>query len=93
MELRDISYLPPLSKTRLIKKDSGADDSFLDAILASELGIPTQPLSIPLNVRALDGRSIVSARQRERRGRVVGSIWGFGDKTDGTVIDYIHFAE
>ena len=24
---------------------------------------------------------------------VVGSIWGFGDKTDGTVIDYIQFAE
>ena len=22
-----------------------------------------------------------------------GSIWGFGDKTDGTVIDYIQFAE
>jgi hypothetical protein len=24
---------------------------------------------------------------------VVGSIWGFGDKTDGTVIDYIQFAD
>ena len=24
---------------------------------------------------------------------VVGSIWGFGDKTDGTVIDCIQFAE
>ena len=24
---------------------------------------------------------------------VVGSIWGFGDKTDGTVIDYIQFVE
>ena len=24
---------------------------------------------------------------------VVGSIWGFGDKTDDTVIDYIQFAE
>ena len=24
---------------------------------------------------------------------VVGSIWGFGNKTDGTVIDYIQFAE
>ena len=23
---------------------------------------------------------------------VVGSIWGFGDKMDGTVIDYIQFA-
>ena len=24
---------------------------------------------------------------------VGGSIWGFGDKTDGTLIDYIQFAE
>jgi hypothetical protein len=24
---------------------------------------------------------------------VVGSIWGFGDNTDDTVIDYIQFAE
>ena len=24
---------------------------------------------------------------------VVGSIWGFGDKTDGTVIDYTQFVE
>ena len=24
---------------------------------------------------------------------MVGGIWGFGDKTDGTVIDYIQFAE
>ena len=24
---------------------------------------------------------------------VVSCIWGFGDKTDGTVIDYIQFAE
>ena len=24
---------------------------------------------------------------------VVGSIWGFGDKMDGTVIDYFQFAE
>ena len=30
----------------------------MDATLASELGIPTQPLSLPMDVRALDGRSI-----------------------------------
>ena len=24
---------------------------------------------------------------------MVGSKWGFGDKTDGTVIDYIQFSE
>ena len=27
------------------------------------------------------------------QGTVVGSIWGFGDKTDGTGIDCIQFAE
>ena len=32
--------------------------AFLDTTLASELNIPTQPLSIPMDVRALDGRSI-----------------------------------
>ena len=26
-------------------------------------------------------------------GAVVGGVWGFGDKTDGTVIDCIQFAE
>jgi hypothetical protein len=30
----------------------------MDVTLASELGIPTQPLSIPMGVRALDERSI-----------------------------------
>ena len=30
----------------------------MDVTLASELGIPSQPLSIPMGVRALDGRSI-----------------------------------
>jgi hypothetical protein len=30
----------------------------MDATLASELGIPTQPLSISMDVRALDGHSI-----------------------------------
>ena len=30
----------------------------MDATLAYELNIPTQPLSIPMDIRALDGRSI-----------------------------------
>ena len=30
----------------------------MDFTLASELGIPTQPRSIPMDVRALNGRSI-----------------------------------
>lgn len=38
--------------------DSGADESFMDNTLVSELGIPTQPLSVPKDARALDGRSI-----------------------------------
>ena len=38
--------------------DSGADVSLMDVTLASELGIPTQPLAIPRDVRALDKRSI-----------------------------------
>jgi hypothetical protein len=46
------------SKFLWILIDSGADESFLDAILASELNIPTQPLSIPVDVRELHGRSI-----------------------------------
>ena len=35
------------SKSLQVLIDSGADDSFLDATLTSELNIPTQPLSIP----------------------------------------------
>lgn len=31
----------------------------MDATLLSELGIPTQQLSIPMDVRALDGRAII----------------------------------
>jgi hypothetical protein len=38
--------------------DSGADNLFLDATLASKLNILTQPLSIPMHIGALDGRSI-----------------------------------
>ena len=46
------------SKSLQILIDSGADMSLMDVTLASKLGIPTQPLSIPMDVRALDGRSI-----------------------------------
>jgi hypothetical protein len=38
--------------------DSGADENLMDATIAMELGIPTRPLSVPLDTRALDGRSI-----------------------------------
>jgi predicted aspartyl protease len=46
------------SKSLRVLIDSGADESFMDANLASELDIPTQPLSIPMYVRTLDGCSI-----------------------------------
>lgn len=36
--------------------DSGADDSFLDARLASQVGIHTVPLDSPISVNALDGK-------------------------------------
>ena len=38
--------------------DSWADESLMDATIASELGIPSQPLSVPMDDRALDGCSI-----------------------------------
>jgi hypothetical protein len=46
------------SKLLSVLIDSGADESFLYATLASELNIPAQPLSIPVDIRALDRRSI-----------------------------------
>ena len=46
------------SKSLQVLIDSGADVSLMDVTLASELGIPTQPLSIPMGVRVLDARSI-----------------------------------
>jgi hypothetical protein len=38
--------------------DSEAEESFMDNTLVSELGIPTHPLFIPMNVRALEWHSI-----------------------------------
>ncbi|KAL2083808.1 hypothetical protein ACEWY4_021581, partial [Coilia grayii] len=35
--------------------DSGADESFIDASLASQLNIPTSPIQTPLVARALNG--------------------------------------
>jgi hypothetical protein len=46
------------SKSLQVLIDSGADESFMDATLVSELSIPTQLLSVPMDARALDGRSI-----------------------------------
>ena len=46
------------SKYLLVFMNSGAYESFMDATLASELDIPTQPLSIHMDVRVFDGHSI-----------------------------------
>ena len=46
------------SKSHQIRIDLRADMSLMDVTLASELSIPTQPRSFPMNVRALYGRSI-----------------------------------
>ena len=46
------------SKSLRVLIDSGADENFWDATLVSELGIPTQPLSLPMDVRVLDGCAI-----------------------------------
>jgi hypothetical protein len=46
------------SKSLQILIDSGVDMRLMDVTLASKLGIPTPPLSFPMNVRALNGRSI-----------------------------------
>ena len=49
---------PAMGRPVEVLIDSGADMSLMDVTLASELGLPTQPPSIPLDVRVLDGRSI-----------------------------------
>ena len=48
--------------------------------------------------RVIDDLEPVGLAMNMKRGlaiqvAVVGSIWGFGDKTDGSVIDCIQFAE
>ena len=57
--LHDILLWGDRSKSLRVLIDSGAVESFMDTTLVSELGISTQPLSILIDVRALDGRSIV----------------------------------
>ena len=46
------------SKSLWVLIASGADESFMDATLVSELSIPTQLLSVPMDARALEGLSI-----------------------------------
>ncbi|XP_031645069.1 cathepsin L1-like [Oncorhynchus kisutch] len=44
------------SKSLRVLVDSGADESFMDTTLVSELGIPIQPLSIPMDTGSLEGQ-------------------------------------
>ena len=46
------------SKSLRVLIDSGAEECLMDSAIASELCIPTQPLSVPMDARALDGHSI-----------------------------------
>jgi hypothetical protein len=48
--LHAILLLGDRSKSLWVLIDSGADDSFMDSTLVSELGISTQPLFIPMDV-------------------------------------------
>ena len=48
------------SKSIWVLIDSRANESFMDTTLVSELGISTQPLSILMDVRALDWHSRVN---------------------------------
>ncbi|KAL7870453.1 hypothetical protein SRHO_G00079500 [Serrasalmus rhombeus] len=50
----------PLQSRELAFVDSGAAESFLDATLAAELGLPIEPLEHPLPVMAIDGRALGS---------------------------------
>ena len=45
-------------KSPRILFDNEANESFMDVTLASELDVTSQPLSISMDVRVLDGRSI-----------------------------------
>lgn len=44
--------------------DSGADESFIDTALASQLDLPTVGLDQPLRASALDGRLLANVTHR-----------------------------
>ena len=44
--------------------DSGADDSFIDSDLAKQLDLPLEPLPVPKDVTALDGRLMTQVQFR-----------------------------
>lgn len=56
-------YLPAVFSL-LAPVDSGADDSFLDEKLASQVGIHTVPLDSPISVNALNGKFLAQITHR-----------------------------
>ena len=63
--------------------DSGAAESFLDAMLAAELGLPIEPLERPLPVMAIDGRSLGSGPVTHHTGPVTLRV---GPHSESTVL-------
>jgi hypothetical protein len=58
------------------------EESFMDATVVSELGIPTNPLSISMDIRALDGRSI---------GRVTHTTYPINLRVSGNPSEFMQF--
>ncbi|KAM9561826.1 uncharacterized protein ACWYII_025626 [Salvelinus alpinus] len=74
------------SKSLRVLMNSGANESFMDT-LVSELGISTQLLSVPMNARGLDGRSIgrVTRRFIHPSSSPTGAWFFFVEKKDKTL--------
>jgi hypothetical protein len=70
------------SKSLRVLIDSGADESFMDATLVSELGIPTQLLSVLMDARAMDGRSI----GRVTHSTVPINLWVSGNRSESILL-------
>lgn len=56
MQLEATLCLDQLSLPLLALVDSGADEDFLDATLAAQAGITSEPLAVPLNANDLNGK-------------------------------------
>ena len=69
--------------------DSGADECLMDATIALELGIPTQPLSVPMDGRALDSRSIGEVTHST----VPVQLWVSGNHSETIVVAYFCFTK
>ena len=72
------------SKSLQVLIDSGADESFMDATLVSELVITTQLLSVPMDGRALDGRSIGVTHST-----IPLNMWVSGNHSESIVLGFL----